>query len=107
MRADYGPNFCICEHAKAAFYHIEFVETYKTLDPAIKSYGEWNVDYVRKHQAGGEVVVSYSNTGDYAEVVFNGTCIYMQGNLHFNYGMIEIYVDDEFVQRRDMFIERQ
>ena len=34
-------------------------------------------------------------------------CIYMQGNLHSNYGMIDIYIDDEFVQRRDMFIERQ
>tara|TARA_B100001115_G_C15751160_1_gene367337 strand:- start:205 stop:855 length:651 start_codon:yes stop_codon:yes gene_type:complete len=90
-----------------SFHNMEFVETYKTLDSAIKWYGEWNVEDVRKHQAGGEVVVSSSTPGDYAEVIFNGTCIYMQGNLHSNYGMIEIYIDDEFVQRRDMFIECQ
>ena len=90
-----------------SFHHMEFVETYKTLDPAIKWHGEWNVDDMRKHQAGCEVVVSSSNPGDFAEVVFNGTCIYMQGNLHSNYGMIEIYIDGKFVQRRDMFIERQ
>ena len=86
----------MCEREQS-FYHVGFVETYKTLDPAIEWHGEWNIEDVRKHQAGGEVVVSSSALSDYAEVIFNGTCIYMQGNLRSNYGMIEIYVDDEFV----------
>ena len=90
-----------------SFHNMDFVETYKAIDPAIQWHGDWNVDDVRKHQAGGEVVVSSSTPGDYAEVVFNGTCIYMQGNLHSNYGMIDIYIDGAFVQRRDMFIEPQ
>tara|TARA_Y100001934_G_scaffold7128_1_gene9498 strand:- start:1236 stop:1679 length:444 start_codon:yes stop_codon:yes gene_type:complete len=65
-----------------SFVGMEFVETFKALDPALQWHGDWDVEDVRKRQAGGEVVISSSTPGDYVEVVFNGTCIYMQGNLH-------------------------
>ena len=90
-----------------SFVGMEFVETFKALDPALQWHGDWDVEDVRKRQAGGEVVISSSTPGDYVEVVFNGTCIYMQGNLHSNYGIIAIYIDGEFIQNRDMFIDSQ
>ncbi|NKB71613.1 MAG: hypothetical protein GKR89_31450 [Candidatus Latescibacteria bacterium] len=90
-----------------SFIGMEFVETYKALDPAIKWHGAWNVEQARKHQAGGEVMISSATPGDYVEIAFNGTCIYMQGNLHSNYGIIDIYIDDQLIQSRDMFIESQ
>jgi hypothetical protein len=47
---------------------------------------------------------SSDRAGDYLEVPFNGTCVYVQGNLHENCGILEAYIDGELMQTRDMYI---
>jgi hypothetical protein len=49
---------------------------------------------------------SSDQAGDYLEIPFSGTCIYVQGNLHENFGILEAYVDGELMQTRDMYIRK-
>ena len=48
--------------------------------------------------------LSSDREGDYLEVPFTGTCIYVQGNLHENFGILEAFVDGDLMQTRDMYI---
>ena len=48
--------------------------------------------------------LSSGQPGDYLEISFKGTCIYVQGNLHENCGILEAYVDGMLMQTRDMYI---
>ena len=38
---------------------------------------------------------------------FSGTCVYVQGNLQENFGVLEAYADGELLQTRDMYIRKQ
>lgn len=84
-----------------------FVDAYKVDDPALKRHGNWGNDPARGHQAGCEELVSSSTAGDYIETVFRGTCVYMQGNLNANYGIVDVFIDDELVQTRDLYIDEK
>ncbi len=90
-----------------SFIDFQFADTYKVDDPALKRHGNWGNDSARGHQAGSEELVSSSTEGDYIETVFHGTCVYMQGNLNSNYGIIDVYIDGKLVQSRDMYIDSQ
>ena len=40
------------------------------------------------------------------EAPFSGSCVYVQGNLHQNFGILEAYVDGELMQTNDMYIRK-
>ena len=84
-----------------------FVDTFKVDDAALMRHGNWGNDPAHGHQAGCEELVSSSTPGDSIETTFEGTCVYMQGNLHSNYGIVDVFVDDELVQSRDLYIDKQ
>ena len=71
------------------------------LSPEIKLNGNWE-----KHERFPDFFVS-NKTGDYIEVEFSGTCIYMQGNLHERCGILKAYIDGELVQTRDMYTKKE
>jgi hypothetical protein len=50
--------------------------------------------------------LSSDSPGDYLEVPFTGTCIYVQGNLNEKFGVLDAYVDGELMQTRDMHIRQ-
>ena len=93
--------FCFDGEREISFLNMQFVDAYKPDDDAIFWHGDWHVD----EEGWGKETLTSSNPGDYAEVNFSGTCIYMQGNLKSNYGIIDIYIDGELVQQRDCYIE--
>jgi hypothetical protein len=86
---------------EVSFINMQFVDTYKPDDEAISWRGDWHLD----EEGWGKETLTSASPGDYAEVSFTGTCVYMQGNLKSDYGMIDIYIDGELVQRRDCYVD--
>jgi hypothetical protein len=98
-------SFGFSGEGEVSFIDMEIVDAYKPLDPAIKWMGSWDRDDPGKKETWGKEVVTSSNPGDYAELQFEGTCVYMQANLKSDCGMIDIFIDDALVQSRDLYIE--
>tara|TARA_B100000700_G_C15051126_1_gene860357 strand:- start:2661 stop:4214 length:1554 start_codon:yes stop_codon:yes gene_type:complete len=71
------------------------------LSPEIKLNGSWE-----KHERFPDFFVS-NKTGDFIEVEFSGSCIYMQGNLHECCGILNAYIDGELLQTRDMYTRKE
>ena len=90
---------------EVSFINMEIVDAYRTLDDAITWHGNWDRDEVMTKSKRGREVITSSSPGDYAEVAFRGTCVYMQCNLTSAYGMIDIHIDGQFVRSRDLYIE--
>ena len=57
---------------------------------------------MKKHE-----LIFSSIPGDSIETSFAGSCVYMQANLHSDYGIVDIYIDGELVQSRDLHIDSQ
>jgi len=71
------------------------------LSPEFQFHGEW-----KKHTNYDDFFVS-GKAGDYIEIEFSGTCVYMQGNLHEQCGILNAYIDGELVQTRDMYTRKE
>ncbi len=85
--------------------NLQFADAYRAVDEAIAWCGDWDRDQVMAKPMYGKEIITSSTPGDFAEVDFTGNCVYMQGNLKSDYGMIDIYIDGEFIQSRDLYIE--
>ena len=104
---------------EVSFPGFSFVDIYTILpeqSPKLRWHGDW------KHPMWGDwkhptvegeddhtihALLSSDKAGDYLEVPFSGTCIYVQGNLHKNCGILEAYVDGKLLQTRDMYIRKE
>lgn len=91
---------------EVSFLGLSFSDVFKVDDPALERHGNWGVDPATGQWVKKELISS-STPGDYIEVTFNGSCVYMQGNLNSNYGIVDVYIDDELVQSRDLYIDQQ
>jgi len=89
-----------------SFRDFEFVDIYQALDPRIVRQGSWKAEEER-HQAGYDRLISSSSPGDYVEVPFRGTCVYMQATLRCDHGELDVYIDGELAQTRDLYVPEQ
>jgi len=92
---------------EVSFIDMSFVDALKVDDARLKRHGNWGNDPAKGYHAGAEELISSSTKGDYIEATFNGTCVYMQGNLHSSYGIADVYIDDKLVQSGDLYIDSQ
>jgi hypothetical protein len=96
---------------EVSFYDFSFVDIYTLLpelSPELNWRGSWqHPDNPGLGQREKLAFFSSDNAGDYLEVPFSGTCVYVQGNLHENFGILEAYVDGQLLQTRDMYIRKQ
>jgi len=75
----------------------------KYLFQRIKWVGDWSkVDY-----KGDEVMRRSDNPGDYMEVNFEGSAVYVQGDLRYDQGILEAYIDGKLMQERDMYLPKK
>jgi hypothetical protein len=102
---------------EVSFPGFSFVDIYTIIpehSPELRWVGDWKHP-VRKDEKSATIeqnpdknidrdFLSSDQAGDYLEFSFTGTCIYVQGNLHENFGILEAYVDGELKQTRDMYI---
>jgi hypothetical protein len=104
----------VAEHqgpCEVSFINFTFADIYTILpklSPELEWHGAW------KHPEGPELselnrlgFFASDQPGDYLEVPFSGTCIYVQGNLRDNCGILEAYIDGELMQTRDMYIRQR
>ena len=84
--------FCFSGKREVSFIDLEIVDSFKAMDESIRWHGSWNRDEEGTVETWGKEVILSSSPGDYAEVDFRGTCVYMQGNLRSDCGMIDIYI---------------
>ena len=89
---------------EVSFADFRFSDVFKVGDPALKRHGEWRHDpaWMKKHE-----LIFSSTPGDSIETSFAGSCVYMQANLHSDCGIVDVYIDGELVQSRDLYIDPQ
>lgn len=89
---------------EVSFIDFRFSDVFRVDDPALKRHGEWRHDpeWIKKHE-----LIFSSTPGNSIETSFTGSCVYMQANLHSEYGIVDIYIDGELVQSRDLYIDPQ
>ena len=105
-----------CEVSFPGFSFVDIYTIKPKISPELKLHGDWkHPTFTNKSTATIEAeeekdidieFLSSENPGDYLETSFAGTCIYVQGNLHENSGILEAYVDGELKQKRDMYIRK-
>jgi hypothetical protein len=96
---------------EVSFNDFSFVDIYTLLpelSPELNWQGSWqHPEHPGLGQREKLAFFSSDEAGDYLEAPFSGTCVYVQGNLHENFGILEAYVDGELMQTRDMYIRKQ
>ena len=112
----------VAEHngpCEVSFPSFSFVDIYTIIpeqSPELRWHGDWKhpiwSDWKHPTVEGEDdhtvhAFLSSDKAGDYMEVPFSGTCIYVQGNLHENCGILEAYVDEKLLQTRDMYIRKE
>ena len=96
-----------CEVSFPDFSFADIYTIYPELSPELKWQGAWkNPDDPNLWKLTRLSFFSSDQAGDYLEVPFSGTCVYVQGNLHENFGILEAYVDGERMQTNDMHIRK-
>ncbi|MEM7333527.1 MAG: ADP-ribosylglycohydrolase family protein [Chloroflexota bacterium] len=103
-----------CEVSFPQFAFGDIYTITPTLSPELTWHGDWKHPFLVNRWTAtveGEQenkvdrdFMSSDQAGDYLEVPFRGNCIYVQGNLHENFGILEAYVDGVLLQTRDMSI---
>lgn len=103
-----------CEVSFPGFSFIDIYTIKPETSPELKWHGDWKRPTMinqwgatiedRQKTLVDREFLSSEHAGDYLEVPFTGTCVYVQGNLHENFGILEAYVNGELMQTRDMYI---
>jgi hypothetical protein len=105
----------VAEHSgpcEVSFPGFSFVDIYTIIpeqSPELKWEGDWQHPII-EHKGESITInafLSSDKAGDYLEVPFKGTCVYVQGNLQENFGILETYVDRKLMQTRDMHIRKE
>lgn len=105
-----------CEVSFPGFSFVDIYTITPELSPELNWHGEWKhpilfnkwsatIETEKEKQVDRDFLSS-ERPGDYLEVPFTGSCIYVQGNLHENFGILKAYVDGELMQTRDMYIRQ-
>ena len=96
---------------EVSFPGFSFVDIYTIIpehSPELFWQGDWRNPTIEGDA--GQVMHDFlgsDQVGDYLEVPFTGTCVYVQGNLHENCGILDAFVDGELMQTRDMHIRKE
>ena len=48
-----------------------------------------------------------SRAGDYLEMEFTGNCVYVQGDIRFDQGILEYFIDGKSMGTRDMYLPKK
>ena len=101
----------VAEHegsCEVSFPDLSFADIFTilpTLSPELQWHGAWkHPEEEGLSERTRRGFFSSDKAGDYLEVEFSGSCVYVQGNLHENFGFLEAYVDGELMQTNDMYI---
>jgi hypothetical protein len=87
-----------------AFPTLSASDAFWVTDNRIRWQGSWSKPEGRRKGRPASDGFSYSNkAGDFMEVDFPGTAIYVQGHLRYNHGIINVYIDGKSVGTNDLY----
>jgi hypothetical protein len=92
---------------EVSFSNLQFQDIYTIepdLSPELKWHGDWKLTTDHK---GRPRFYSSNQAGDYLEAEFSGNCIFVQGNQQYKSGILEVFIDGELVQTRDMYVRKE
>ena len=90
-----------CEVSFTDLAFADIFTIHPDFSPELQCYGDWTIDEIYKD------LLTSDKAGDYIEVEFTGTCVYMQGNLNERFGILNAYIDGRLVQSRDMYTMKE
>jgi hypothetical protein len=88
--------------ADVSFPTLEPVDRFVVTDKRIKWRGAWKLQ-----SKGDESMQRSDQKGDAMEVEFKGNVVYVQGDLRFDQGILEYFVDGESLGFRDMYLPKK
>jgi hypothetical protein len=94
LRAD-GP-------AEVSFPALEPVDMFSVTDKRITWKGQWKL-----FPKGDESMRRSSHPNDMMELMFTGNVIYVQGDLRYDQGILEVLIDGKSMATRDMYLPKK
>jgi len=88
--------------AEISFPTIEPVERYVVTDKRIKWEGKWKLQ-----EKGDESMQRSLKKSAAMEVEFEGNVVYVQGDIRFDQGILEYFIDGKSVGSRDMYLPKK
>ena len=88
--------------AEISFPTLEPVERYAVTDKRIKWIGTW-----KSQEKGDESMQRTSGKDAVMELEFEGNVIYVQGDIRFDQGILEYFVDGKSMGTRDMYLPKK
>jgi hypothetical protein len=97
-------SFISDESVEIAFPTLTASDAFWVTDNRIRWHGSWSKPEGRRKGRPASDGFSYSEkAGDYMEVDFPGTAIYVQGHLRYNHGIIKIFIDGKSMGTNDLY----
>jgi hypothetical protein len=88
--------------AEVSFPTLKPVARFNVRDPHLRWNGQWSAPPANRPES-----LRYSSSaGDSLEVEFEGTAVYVQGDIRHDLGVLEILLDGKSVSRRDMYLPK-
>lgn len=88
--------------AEVSFPSLRATDKFEVKDARLRWVGSWTL-----HDDAEEPVMTSSTKGDYLEVTFVGTSIYVQGDIHANLGILQYDIDGKKYGERDMYLDKK
>jgi hypothetical protein len=88
--------------AEISFPTLQPVSRFDVTDPQVQWIGEWQL-----FPMGDESMRRSSHPGDSMELTFNGNAVYVQGDIRFDQGILECFIDGKSIGTRDMYLPQK
>ena len=83
--------------AEVSFPDLSIIDVFPVSDKRLEWHGSWQ----EKKRA--ELLMASVQAGDLLAVTLTGNIVYVQGDLHYDKGILEAWIDGQLVQERDMY----
>ena len=89
---------------ETAFPTLTASDGFWVTDNRIRWHGSWSMPEGRRKGRPASDGFRYSDTaGDYMEIDFPGTSVYVQGHVRYMHGILEVFIDGKSMGTRDMY----
>jgi ADP-ribosylglycohydrolase len=85
-----------------SFPTLQPVSRLEVTDPQVQWLGEWQL-----FPKGDESMRRSSHPGDSMEFTFNGNAVYVQGDIRYDQGILECFIDGKSIGTRDMYLPKK
>ena len=89
--------------AEIAFPTLTASDAFWITDNRIRWHGSWSMPEEGKRRLVTDGFRYSDRAGDYMEVDFPGTAVYVAGHIKFNHGILEVFIDGKSLGTRDLY----